>query len=137
MKDLMKTNCYDISDNIIIVGSCLPKMQPNAYDKLKNISSDIYDVCLESTHLNMAITKIIGMLSRVNVKRIIFATVDKSPHCIQVHYIENEIKKAMDLSNIEIVHYVCVDNELIKISKDIISESKSLAKLELQKNKNN
>ena len=98
MKDLMKTNCYDISDNIIIVGSRLPKMQPIAYNKLKNISDDIYELCLESTHLNMAITKLIGMLSRVNIKKIIFATVDKSPHCIQVHYIENEIKKAMDLS---------------------------------------
>lgn len=132
MKDLMRTNCYDISDNIIIVGSCLPKMQPIAYNKLKNISDDIYEICLESTHLNMAITKLIGMLSRVNVKNIIFATVDKSPHCIQVHYIENEIKKAMDLSNIEIVHYVCVDNELVEISKETINNSKSLAKLQLE-----
>ena len=90
----------------------------------------MYELCLEKDHLNMVITKIIGMLSRVNVKKITFATVDKSPHCIQVHYIEKEIEKAMDLSNIEIVHYVCVNNELVKISKDTISRSKSLAKLE-------
>ena len=132
MKDLLKTNVYDISDNIIIAGSCLPQMQPVAFEKLKNMSNDIYDICLESTHLNMAITKIIGMLSRTNVKRIIFATVDKSPHCIQVHYIENEIQKVMDLSNIEIIHYVCVDNKLIEISKDTINKSKSLAKLQLE-----
>ena len=131
MKDLLKTNCYDISDDIIIIGSCLPKMQPIAYEKLKTMSDDIYELCLESTHLNMAITKIIGMLSRVNVKRVIFATVDKSPHCVQVHYIENEIKKAMDLNNIEIVHYVCVDDKLIEISKDTISKSKSLAKIQM------
>ena len=130
MKDLLKTNVYDISDNIVIIGSCLPRMQPKAFEKIKSISDDIYELCLESTHLNMAITKIIGMLSRINVKKITFATVDKSPHCIQVHYIENEIQKAMDLSNIEIVHYVCVNNELIEISKDIISKSKSLANLE-------
>lgn len=130
MKDLLKNNVYDISNDITIIGTCLPKMQPIAYEKLKNISNDIYEVCLESTHLNMVITKIIGMLSRVNVKRIIFATVDKSPHCIQLHYIESEIEKAMDLSNVEIIHYVCVGNELIKISKDTISKSKSLAKLQ-------
>ena len=130
MKDLLKTNVYDISDNIVIVGSCLSRMQPEAFEKLKEISDDMYELCLEKDHLNMAITKIIGMLSRVNVKKITFATVDKSPHCIQVHYIENEIQKAMDLSNIEIVHYVCVNNELVKISKDTISKSKSLAKLE-------
>jgi len=130
MKDLMKTNCYDISQNMIIVGSCLPKMQPTAYDKLKTMSDDIYEVCLESTHLNMVITKIIGMLSRVNVKKLVFVSVDKSPHCIQLHYIENEVQKAMNLNEIEIVHYVCVDNELVEISKETISKSKSLAKLQ-------
>ena len=132
MKDLLKTNVYDISDNMVIIGSCLPQMQPSAYNKLKNISNDIYEICLESTHLNMVITKMIGMLSRTNVKRIIFATVDKSPHCVQVHYIENEIQKAMDLSKIEIIHYVCVDNELIEISKDTINKSKSLAKIQTE-----
>mgnify|MGYP006916144788 CR=1 FL=1 len=35
----------------------------------------------------------------------------------------------MDLSNMEFIHYVCVDNELIEISKDTISKSKSLSKL--------
>ena len=132
MKDLLKTNVYDISENIVIVGSCLPRMQPGAYEKIKSISNDIYELCLESTHLNMAITKIMGMLSRVNVKKITFATVDKSPHCIQVHYIEKEIEKAMDLSNIEIVHYVCVNNELVEISNDTISKSKSLAKIQFE-----
>ncbi len=31
MKDLMKTNVYDASDAMIIVGSCLEKMQPRTY----------------------------------------------------------------------------------------------------------
>ena len=135
MKDLMRTNCYDISDNIIIVGSCLPKMQPNAYNKLKNISDDIYELCLETTHLNMAITKLIGMLSRVNVKNIIFATVDKSPHCVQIHYIQDELQKMMNLSNVIIENYVVVNNELIKIVPEIISLSKNLKELSELRNK--
>ena len=136
MKNLMKTNCYDISDNIIVVGSCFEKMQPIAFQELMNLSSDIYEVCLESTHINMVITKIIGMLSRVKVKKIIFATVDKSPHCVQLHYIESEVRKAMNLDDIKIIHYVGVDNKLIEISSDTISKSKSLATLE-KINKNN
>lgn len=79
MKDLMKTNCYDVDDNMIIVGSCLKNMQPNAYQKLTKMSKNIYEVCLESIHFNMVVTKIIGMLCRVDIKKIIFATVDKSP----------------------------------------------------------
>ena len=98
MKDLMKTNVYDISDTIIIVGSCLKRMEPIVYEKLESISPNIYDVCLESVHINMVIAKIIGMLCRVKVKKLIFASVDKSPHCVQLHYIENEIRRAINLS---------------------------------------
>lgn len=134
MRDLMKTNCYDVEDTMIIAGSCLGAMQPKAFNDLKNISNNIYDVCLESHHLNMVITKIIGMICRVKVKKIIFVSVDKSPHCIQLHYIENEIRKAMNINNIEIVHYVAVNDELIKIDNDIIKKSKSLNELQKEKN---
>lgn len=130
MKDFMKTNCYDVDSTSFIVGSCLERMQPKAYSDLKQISDNIYDVCLECVHLNMVITKIIGVLSRVNVKRLIFASVDKSPHCVQLHYIENEIRKAMVLKEVDIIHYVAVDNKLIEISNDVIVKSKCLSELQ-------
>lgn len=133
MKDLMKTNCYDIGNTMIIVGSCLEYMQPEAYNCLKKISSNIYDVCLENTHINMVITKIIGILCRIKIEKVIFASVDKSPHCIQLHYIENEVRKAMKLDKVEIVHYVAVDNKLIEIESETIKKSKSLSELQKKK----
>lgn len=129
MKDLIRSNIYDVEETIVIVGSCLKNMQPLGYEKIKRISENIYELCLEEIHINMAITKIGGMLRTGKVKNLIFATVDKSPHCIQVHYIRNELEKMMNLENINIENYVVVDNELIKIEKDIISMSKSLVKL--------
>ncbi len=132
-RKLMTINCYEGQETMIIVGTCLSKMQPNAYKKLENISENIYEICLEETHINMAITKIIGIISRVNVKKIIFATVDKSPHCVQMHYIDSEIKKAMNIDDIEMIHYVAVDNELIRITPDTIKMSKNLSELERSK----
>lgn len=129
MKELLKSNIYDVSETIIVVGSCLKNMQPKGYEELKKISNNIYELCLEETHINMAITKIGGMLRTNKIKRIIFASVDKSPHCIQLHYIQDELRKMMNLSNIEIENYVIVDNELIKIDKETISLSKSLKEL--------
>lgn len=67
----------------------------------------------------MVITKLIGMLSRVKVDKIIFASVDKSPHCIQLHYTESEIRKAMNI-DIENIHYVALDNKLVEISTSTI-----------------
>ena len=136
MKELLKTNCFDVEETMIIIGSCLPQMCPKAFEELQKISSNIYEICLEETHLNMVVTKIIGMIARENVKRLIFATVDKSPHCIQLHYVVKELENIMNLDNIKIENYVTKDNELIEIPIEVISISKNLYKLnELIKNK--
>lgn len=127
MKGLMETNCYDIEEDIIIVGTCLKNIQPGAYEELLKISKNLYEICLEEIHVNMVITKIGAMLSRCNVKKLVFATIDRSPHCIQVHYIENELRKMMNLYGVEIIHYVAVDNKLVEISKEKIKKSKCLS----------
>ena len=129
MRDLLKTNCFDIQETMIIVGSCLNRMQPEAYKELEQISSNIYDICLEKEHLNMVVTKIIGMVARGKIKNLVFATVDKSPHCVQLHYVVEELENAIDISNIEVINYVAVDNKLIEIPIETISLSKNLSKL--------
>jgi hypothetical protein len=77
----------------------------------------------------MVITKLMGMISREKLNRIIFATVDKSPHCVQLHYIMKEIEKAIDLGGVKGLNYVAVDNKLVEIPNEIISLSKNLSKL--------
>lgn len=129
MKDLLKTNCFDVEETMIIVGSCLQNMQTKAYEELSKISNNIYEVCLEKEHLNMVVTKVIGMLARGKIKKLIFATVDKSPHCIQLHYVVKELENAISLDNIEIINYVAVDNKLVEIPIEVIGISKNLSKL--------
>ncbi len=129
MKELLKTNCFDTEETMIIVGSCLKNMAPNAFKQLEEISSNIYEVCLEETHLNMVVTKIIGMVARKNIKKLIFATVDKSPHCIQLHYVVKELENAIDLKEIEIINYVAQNDKLNEIPLEIIGLSKNLSKL--------
>ena len=104
-------------------------MQLNGHEKLQKISTNIYYLCLEETHINMAITKIGGMLRKNKIKRIVFVSVDKLLRCIGLHYIQDELRKMMKLSNVEIENYVVVDNELIKIDKETISLSKNLKEL--------
>ena len=134
VKELMKSNIYDVSEIVVIVGSCLKIMQPEGFKKIKFISDNIYELCLEETHINMAITKVGGMIRTGKIKKLVFVSVDKSPHCIQLHYIQDELRKMMDLSKVEINNYVIVDNELIRISEEIISISKNLKELSKLKN---
>ena len=83
----------------------------------------------------MVVTKIIGMVARKNIKRLIFATVDKSPHCIQLHYIVKELENAIDLKDFEIINYVAQDDKLNEIPLEIIGLSKNLSKLKEVYNK--
>lgn len=129
MKNLLRSNVFDISETVIIAGSCLKDMQPDTFKDLEKISKNIYEVCLEETHMNMATTKVIGMLARDKIKNLIFATVDKSPHCIQIHYIRKELENMMNLDNIHITHYVSVNNKLVEIPLEVIGLSKNLSEL--------
>lgn len=126
---VMDTNIYDVTNTIVIMGTCLKRMQPKAYEELLKICDNVYELCLEETHVNMAITKIGGMLRTKKIKKVIFASVDKSPHCIQLHYIQDELLKMMNLDDIEIDNYIAVDNELYQIDKETISLSKNLLKI--------
>ena len=129
MQELLKSNIYDVEETIAIVGSCLKKMQPGAFEKIEDLAKRIYSLCLEEFHINMAITKIGAMLRTNKVKKIMYVTVDKSPHCVQMHYIREELEKMMDLKTIEIKNYVAVNNELIEINPCTISLSKNLSEL--------
>lgn len=45
-------------------------MQLEGYEKLQKISTNIYELCLEEIHINMAITKIGGMLRTNKIKKL-------------------------------------------------------------------
>lgn len=129
MKELLSSNIYDTKETIIIMGTCLKEMDPIGFQKLKEISPNIYNLCLEESHINMAITKISGMLSTGKVKHIIYASVDKSPHCTGLHYIRHEVERIMDLKGIEVTNYIVKDGSFIEIAPETLSLSKNLSKL--------
>lgn len=131
MKNLLETNLYDVSDKVLICGTCLPKMQSNGYEKLIKDYDDILFLCLEKEHINMAITKICGMLSTGKISSMTFASVNKSPHCTQLHYIKNEIKRVMDNDKLPNINDVIVQNdEIYEISDECLSLSRNLISLQ-------
>ena len=127
--NLLETNIYDVKGKVLICGTCLPRMQKEGFKKLEKGFDTILYLCLEKEHINMAITKICGMISTKKIESLTFASVNKSPHCIQLHYIKHEIERVMkDIPQIE--NIIIEDNKIYKISDEAISLSKNLVKLE-------
>lgn len=128
MNDLMSVNIYLPKGRVLICGSCLESTHPEGFAKLKASADEVYALCLEQTHINMAVTKIAAMLSTGRLESLTFASVDRSPHCTQLHYIKHEIERTMRL-DIPVVSYVVPDKEPIFVSDEAIDLSKSLARL--------
>ena len=126
----MSKNIYEFQDTLIICGSCLPNMDREAFEKLQQISNNIFFVCLEEIHMNMVAHKIASVLRVGKVKNLIFTSVDKSPHCVQLHYMRNELEKLMNLEEVKITSYVSKEGDLVEISPDSISLSKELAEVQ-------
>lgn len=127
--NLLETNIYDVKGKVLICGTCLPRMQKDGFKKLEKEFDTILYLCLEKEHINMAITKICGMIATKKIESLTFASVNKSPHCIQLHYIKHEIERVMkDIPQIE--NIIIEDNKIYKISDETISLSKNLVKLE-------
>lgn len=127
--NLLETNIYDVKGKVLISGTCLPRMQKDGFKKLEKEFDIILYLCLEKEHINMAITKICGMIAIKKIESLTFASVNKSPHCIQLHYIKHEIERVMkDIPQIE--NIIIEDNKIYRISDETISLSKNLVKLE-------
>ena len=130
MNNLLEQNIYDVKDNVLICGTCLPHMQPFGYEKLANEYDTVLFLCLERDHINMAITKICGMISTNKIKKLTFASVNKSPHCTQMHFIKHEIKRIMNNDNLPEINDVIIQNdEIYEINDEVLSLSKDLVKL--------
>lgn len=129
MQDLMTSNVFEWKNPLIISGTCLPRMDEKAFEKVKKLSENIAFLCLENTHMNMAAHKIASIVETGNVKDFIFISVDKSPHCMQLHHIGRELKKILKRDDLTFTSYVANQGELIQISDEVISLSKNFAKL--------
>lgn len=128
----MSSNIYAPKGKVAIVGTCLEQMQPEAFRQVEAMADQIYSLCLEETHINMAITKLGAALSTGQMEKLIFATVDRSPHCTQMHYIRHELERMMPL-DIPVEDYVAVDDRLILLDEATLELSKTLSKLQTMK----
>ena len=129
MENLLTTNIYEPEGTVLVCGTCLRRMMPGAFDNLASRADFVYGLCLEESHINMAVTKIGAMLSTGRIRKMIYATVDRSPHCTQLHYIDHEVRRMMPVTA-EIIHYVTFEDRLYPISPDTIERSKTLRLLQ-------
>ena len=127
-QNLMETNVYSIKGKVLIAGACLPEVFPETFSELSSGADQVYTLCLETTHINMAITKLSAVFGTGQLEKLTFASVDRSPHCTQMHYIMHEIERTLK-KHVPVENYVVAEGEIIHVPERAIDLSKSLGKL--------
>ena len=125
---LMETNVYSLKGRVLVAGACLPQVWPEAFSRLAGEADQIYALCLETTHVNMAITKLSAVFGTGQLEKLVFASVDRSPHCTQMHYIKHEIERTLP-EHVPVENYVVSDGKIVRVPDAAIELSKTLAGL--------
>ncbi len=125
---LMETNVYAVKGRVLIVGACLPQVWPEAFERLAAQADQVYALCLESTHINMAVTKLAAVFGTGQLESLRFASVDRSPHCTQLHYIMHEIERTLP-QHVPTESVVVSGGEIVPVPDRAVELSKSLVAL--------
>lgn len=128
IRSFMTANVYCFEGCILICGACLPDVSLQALEQLASRADQVYSLCLEQTHFNMAFTKFSALMSTGKVTHVLLATVDRSPHCVQMHYLTHELERLCP-RHVPVESYVLHDGRLESVSPEAIDLSKSLYRL--------
>jgi hypothetical protein len=79
--------------------------------------------------MNQAGFKIGSIVKYSGIKKVTTLTVDGSPHCVQLHYCVEDIKRHF-APEIETAHYVVEKGEIYEISSEVVKRSRHLSKIQ-------
>ncbi len=116
--------------DLLVIGSCIPDRHP---DILKRLQTDdptrpVLHVCLEETHMNQAGYKLASIIRYSGIKSVTALTVDGSPHCVQLHYLLEDIKRHF-VPELMTSHYVIEKGELFRVTAEAVKRSRHLSKV--------
>ena len=101
---------------------------PEQFRQLAAEYDQVYGLCLETTHVNMAITKLAAVFGTGQLEKLVFASVDRSPHCTQMHYMMHEIERTLK-THVPTESYVVSEGRVVRVPEAAVELSKSLARL--------
>ncbi len=134
LQHLMRINVGDKrlrkKDKLLIIGSCMDRF-PEIVKEYSEKDGDqaVLHVCLEETHVNQAGFKIGSIVKYSGISEITALTVDGSPHCVQLHYVIDDVKRHF-APEIETKHFVVEKGKVHEISTDAVKRSRHLSKIQ-------
>ena len=134
LQHLMRINVGDkrlrSKGKLLLVGSCMNRFPEILKDFSERDGGQvILHVCLEETHVNQAGFKIGSIVKYSGISEITALTIDGSPHCVQLHYVIDDVKRHF-APEIKTKHFVVENGKVYEISSDAVKRSRHLSKIQ-------
>ncbi len=116
---------------LLIIGRCIEREHPEILSRFKDYV--MLSVCLEAEHVNMVGFKLAGIIRRCGdwLKEVAVLGVDGSLHCIQMHFMVEEVFKILGVEGaLERRHFIVAKGGVVReIPKNVIKVSRYLARV--------
>lgn len=134
MQYLMSINVGDErlrnKGKILLIGSCMNRFPEIVKEFTQRDGGQVVlHVCLEETHVNQAGFKIGSIIKYSGISEVTALTVDGSPHCVQLHYVIDDVKRHF-APEITTKHFVIEKGKVHEISTDAVKASRHLSKIQ-------
>ena len=115
---------------LLLIGSCMDRF-PEIIKEFteRDGGHAVLHVCLEETHVNQAGFKIGSIVKYSRISEVTALTIDGSPHCVQLHYVIDDVKKHF-APEIETKHFVVEKGKVHEISSAAVKKSRHLSKIQ-------
>ncbi len=110
---------------ILVVGRCVELEKPWALERFNGYA--MAAVCPEAYHVNMIGFKLLGLIARLKPEEVAVLTTDGSMHCVQLHYMLEELEKTV--GGFRRRHFVAVEGEVVEVPPEAVKASRYLAKV--------
>ncbi len=124
--ELMSTNTKGKNirgKKLLLYGSCLDE-NPQYLEGFEDYTK--LSFCPEKEHINMAFYKLMAMMSVA--EELVVITTDGSPHCVQMHYIAEDVLKYSE-RKFPLKHFVVQNGKMVEVSAEDVKLSRYLSKI--------
>ena len=115
---------------LLLIGSCMDRFPEIVKDfSERDGGQAVLHVCLEETHVNQAGFKIGSIVRYSRISEVTALTIDGSPHCVQLHYIIDDVKRHF-VPDLITKHFVVEKGKVHEISSEAVKKSRHLSKIQ-------
>ena len=115
---------------LLLIGSCMDRFPEIVREfSERDGGQAVLHVCLEETHVNQAGFKIGSIVKYSGISEVTVLTIDGSPHCVQLHYVVDDVKRHF-APEIDTKHFVVEKGKVHEITSDAVKKSRHLSKIQ-------